>query len=179
MPFMSMCVLLAMQEKEKHIHTPLDDLESFLWLLIWGVVYASKDIDGSNINRGINLMLKAWSGDVGLNRNKWLDLEDSWRDAVFGDLIAEWSVIFRKARKVNIDFALDMKSMEPNSQERDIKCDELESYCKGIYREVLESGFKHLDDVKECIDWNRAVAANNRKFLKKQFKAGTGGAEGK
>ena len=176
---MSMHVLLAMQEKEKHIHTALDDLESFLWLLIWGIVYASKDIDGSNINRGINLMLKAWSGDVGYNRAKWQSLEDSWRDAVFGDLIEGWSATFRKARKANIDFALDMSFMELNTQDWNIKCDELESYCKDIYREVLESGFKHLDDVKGYSDWDRAVAANVRKFLRKQYWAGTGGAEGK
>ena len=169
MPFMSMRVLKAMQEKEKHIHTALDDLESFLWLLIWGIVYATKDIDGSNINEGIKVMLAAWSGGVESNRNKWQNLEDDWMDAAFGDLIKEWIVTFRDARKANIDFARDTRFMELNTQDWHIKCDKLESYCKGIYKEVLESGFKYLDGVKEYIDWDRVVAANVRKFLKKQF----------
>lgn len=46
-------------------HTALDDLESFLWLLI---VHASKDIEGARANNpGIQLTLDAWQGDGDVN----------------------------------------------------------------------------------------------------------------
>lgn len=148
------------------MHTALDDLESFLWLLIWGIVRASKDIDGAKTsNRGIQSMLNAWSGDVMSNMNKFLAAERNWRDAVFGDLIREWLDTFRKADKENRRFTEDMVIMRLGSQEWDDACNELESYCKDIYKEVLESGFRYLEGVRECPNWNTLVAANIRKLV--------------
>ena len=161
MSFMSMRVLGAVQGREKIIHTALDDLESFLWLLIWGIVYASKGVDGANSsNPGIQLMLKAWSGRAITNIAKFTTMERSWKDAVFGNLIREWLDIFRKADVVNNEFTLDMSFMSLNTPDWESKCNELESYCKDTYREVLESGFRHLSAVKEYHDWNSVVAAN-------------------
>jgi hypothetical protein len=180
MPFMSMRILGALQAKEKIIHTALDDLESFLWLLIWGIVYASKDIEGAKAaNLGIDLMLDAWSGDAKSNRSK-LPTADEWKDAVFGDLIREWLGIVLRAHEENPRFKGDMANTNLGSQERNEVCDELESYCRGIYREVLETGFRHLDGVREYPDWDKVVAANARKFIRRQYKEGAGprGAKG-
>src|ERR1700733_16329388 len=99
MPFMSIRLLNASQATEAVIHTALDDLESFLWLLIWGIVYATKDIEGARAaNHGIKLMLEAWSGDVKSNRSK-LPTAEAWKDDVFGDLIREWIDIFRRTHR--------------------------------------------------------------------------------
>ena len=167
MPFMSMRILGALQAKEATIHTALDDLESFLWLLIWGIVYASKDIEGAKAaNRGIQFMLDAWSGDAKSNRSKLPTVEDSWTDAVFGDLIQEWLDIFRKARKVNKEITEEMSSISLGSREWVDVCDKFESYCKGIYEDVLESGFRCLGGVREYPDWDRVVAANSRRTFR-------------
>jgi hypothetical protein len=64
MPFMSIRLLNASQVRETIIHTALDDLESFLWLLIWGIVYASNIEGDKTANPGIQRMLVVWSGDV-------------------------------------------------------------------------------------------------------------------
>ena len=161
MPFMSMRVLGAVQVHEKIIHTAIDDLESFFWLLIWGIVYATKDIDGAkHANKGIQCMLDAWSGGAITNKGKLAAIQDDWTDAVFGNLIREWLVICRKADEANRDFALDMSFMELNTPDWDSICNGLEAYCKDIYREVLELGFRHLRAVKEYHDWKSVVAAN-------------------
>lgn len=34
--------------------------------------------------------------------------------------------------------------------------------------EVLESGFKHLRGIREYPDWDEVVAANARRFVRKQ-----------
>ncbi|KAF8491086.1 hypothetical protein F5888DRAFT_1620330 [Russula emetica] len=166
-PFMSMRLLDAWQVRGTIIHTALDDLESFLWVLIWGIVHASKVIEGAKIaNEGIQLMLDAWSGDVNCNRTKYSTVEISWKDAVFGDLIQEWFNTFRLASRENNRITEDMSIMDLGSQEWDDACDELESYCKDIYKEVLESGFRYLEGVRGYSDWDKVVAANVRRFVR-------------
>jgi hypothetical protein len=146
------------------IHTALDDLESFLWVLLWGIVYTSKDIEAAmTANKGIQFMLDVWSGDLLTNMAKMTAAGMLWEDAVFGDLIQEWLDIFRKANKENRRVTKVMSIMHLGSQEWDDACNELESYCKDIYKEVLESGFKYLEGVRGYSDWESAVAANVRR----------------
>src|SRR5712672_3486129 len=130
---MSTRILGACDLEETIIHTALDDLESFLWVLIWGIVHASKDIEGANNNSGIRLMLNAWSGDVKSNWSKLTIAEVTWEDAVFGGLIKEWLCIFKTAR----DGARPLMRYMPtipldNRQGSEWRkaCDWLESYCK-------------------------------------------------
>ena len=170
MPFMSMRLLAACQKQQAVIHTALDDIESFLWLLIWGIVYSSKDIEGANAaNQGIQLMLEAWSGDAKSNRSKLPTAMADWKDAVFGDLIREWLGIFQRTHEENGQFTEEMSTVRLGSEGWERKCDELELYCKDIYKEVLESGFRHLDGVRQYSDWDKVVAANARKFVRKRF----------
>jgi hypothetical protein len=168
MSFMSMRLLDTWQLRGTIIHTALDDLESFLWLLIWGIVHASKNIAGAKgTNRGIELMLVAWSGGLLSNRTKLSAAEDNWDDAVFGDLIQEWLETFRKARRENRRITGEMSTMRLGSQEWDNACNELESYCKDTYTKVLESGFRHLEGgVRDYSDWDRVVAANFRRYVR-------------
>jgi len=166
---MSIHLLVACELGEQIIHTALDDLESFLWLLIWGIVYASKDIAGAkDANKGIQLMLNAWSGDIIGNKNKLSTAYCGWKDAVFGDLIREWLNTFRKAKEESEQIIEDMYTMSLDSEEWNGACDELESSCKIIYKEVLESGFRHLEGVREYRDWDGVVEANSRRPAKRR-----------
>jgi hypothetical protein len=168
MPFMSLRLLNALQHRRKVIHTALDDLESFLWLLIWCIVQASKDVKGAKkVNLGLEPMLKACSSDyVDAHINKGRIAQFEWRDAVFGDFIKEWFAISQKAEIENRQITEDMSEMLLDGQEWGDACTKLESYCKDVYNEVLESGFKCLGTVKGFSDWDRVVAANQRKFNK-------------
>jgi hypothetical protein len=110
-------------------------------------------------------MLNAWSGDVMYNMIKFSAIDLSWTDAVFGDLIEEWFNTSRKANKENTRITEDLSFMHLGSQEWNDACDDLESYCKDIYKEVLESGFRYLEGVKEYSDWDAVVAANVCRFV--------------
>jgi hypothetical protein len=160
---MSLRLLSVCEGQEATIHTALDDLESFLWLLIWGIVYATKGIKGAkDANPGIKLMLKAWSGDANSNLAKLAYAQHSWDDAVFGDLIQQWLDIFRNARKFSkkVVGKMTSKSMSFGSEDWVRACDELELYCNHTYEEILQSGFRHLGSVNQYPDWDTAVAAN-------------------
>jgi hypothetical protein len=161
MPFMSMRTLDSLRVREPIIHTALDDLESFLWLLIWGIVHASKDIEGAKANnRGIQLMLDAWSGD---NMSKLAIAERKWRDTVFGGLIEEWLGIFRRAFNETRELMEHMPTIPLDNQqgsEWSRACNRLESHCMKTYEDVLKSGFDHLKDIGKYSDWKEVVVAN-------------------
>jgi hypothetical protein len=164
MPFMSLRLLDALQQQRKVIHTALDDLESFLWLLIWCIVQASKDVEGAKkVNQGLEPMLKACSSDyVDAHINKGRIAQFHWRDAVFGDFIKEWFAISQRAETINMQITRVMSRMQLDSQGWEDACTKLESYCEGVYKEVLESGFKCLEGVRKCSGWDDVVVENKR-----------------
>jgi len=154
------------QGHESVFHTALDDLESFLWVLIWCIVHLSKDIEGARANNpGIDLMLDAWSGDVPVMANmaKLPITESLWKDAVFGSLIKKWLDTFRRMREETRDlteFLSQIKVEEGPDSDWMKGCNLLESFCKTTYEEILQSGFEHLKDVWRYSDWEAVVAAN-------------------
>ena len=160
---MSIRLLSAREQRRQIIHTALDDLESFLWVLVWGIVQSSKDIEGARANNpGIEDMLNAWEGN---NRSKAAILErkSCWNDAVFGDLVRKWLRIFTQADEDMEQLIKDMSAMHLGSKEWNDACDDLKLDCTHVYKEVLESGFSHLEDIRSYSDWDKVVAANAHK----------------
>jgi hypothetical protein len=157
---MSWRILNAWKGQHPVIQTALDDLESFLWVLIWCIVHISKDIKGATIaNEGIESMLRGWSGEL---LSKTSAIEREWKDTVFGDVIQQWLHTFRKADLFNAEITKAMSAMRLGSQEWHDTCNELELYCNSIYKVVFESGFRNLEGVKEYSSWVNVVAANER-----------------
>ena len=156
-----MRILSAWDKKKKIIHTALDDLESFLWLLIWCIVQASKDIEGAkDANGGIQDMLNAWSGNLTSNKAKLGIALREWEDVVFGGPIQEWLAIFDRAIKETEQIVNLLPSIPLGSPTWNQACDWLESYFVRIYEDVLKSGFSHLEGVSNYPDWEAVVAAN-------------------
>ena len=167
---MSMRLLNASEYRDEIIQTALDDLESFLWLLVWGIVNALNATPGANdANKGLKRMTQVFSGGLESYKNKFTTAKLYWKDAVFGDLIKEWLNVVEKTHEANVEFTKVMSTMKLGSGEWGKKCVEVERYCKKIYKKILESGFKHLNEVKTYVDWNRVVAANYRKSHRRQF----------
>jgi hypothetical protein len=153
-----------LQKRRSIFHTPLDDLESFLWFLIWCIVHLSKDIEGArDKNPGIDPMLDAWSGNVMANRTRFWTVEDAWKDAVFGSVIKEWLNTLRRMREETRDlteFLSGIKVEKDPDSDWMKSCNLLESCCKTAYKEILQSGFEHLKGVWHYSDWEAVVTAN-------------------
>ena len=156
-----MRVLNASKGQRPFIHTALDDLESFLWVLIWGIVYASNDIQGArDHNLGIKLMLEAWEGD---NRLKYNTAKFNWKDAVFKGLIMEWLNILSRAHDDNQQLIEELPTTPLDNQQGSKwskECDRLEAYCTKAYEDILKSGFNHLKKVERYSTWEEVVIAN-------------------
>ena len=164
MPFVSMHILSAWDKKKKIIHTALDDLESFLWLLIWCIVHASKDIEGAkDANDGIRDMLNAWSSNLTSNKSKLITAEKVWKDVVFEGLIKEWLGIFGGASEEAERVVNRLPSITVDNRQGsrwNNACDRLTLYCTDVYEEILKSGLNFLERIKNYPDWEVVVAAN-------------------
>jgi hypothetical protein len=163
MQFMSMRILGVWLGHKPIFHTALDDLESFVWVLIWCIVHLSKDIKGARTNnRGIDLMLDAWSGGAMANLSKFAAAQE-WNDAVFESIITEWLNTLRRMHHKTRGLTDFLSTHEVNNDEGSRwtrACDRLESFCKKAYEEILQSGFKHFKGVQRYSDWEAVVAAN-------------------
>jgi hypothetical protein len=163
---MSLRLLGASQAGMAIIHTALDDLESFLWLLIWCIVHASKGIEGAMAaNRGIKLMLDAWEGDAKSNAAKQGYAEKNWKDAVFGGLIREWLEILSKAETETSEvlelFPTIPLDSDPGSRWTKY-CNWLETKFTRTYEDFLKSGLNHLKNVKKYSNWKEVVDAKSQ-----------------
>lgn len=143
------------------IQTAVDDLESFLWLLIWAIVHILKDKERATThNIGIEIMLQTYSASIVSQRSKEINVECYWTDIVFRGLIQKWINIFRLARIDIQKLSQDLIETPLDSPQRGFVCSRLELYCMRIYNDVLNSGFEHLEDIRKYSTWDEVVDAN-------------------
>ena len=143
------------------IQTAVDDLESFLWLLIWAIVHILKDKERATThNIGIEIMLQTYSASIVSQRSKEINVECYWTDIVFRGLIQKWINIFRLARIDIQKLSQDLIETPLDSPQRGFVCSRLELYCMKIYNDILNSGFEHLEDIRKYSTWDEVVDAN-------------------
>ena len=69
--------LQALQASEPIIHTAVDDLESFLWVLIWVIAHILQNNErATSHNRGIPFLLETFSGNLIVQRSKESDASE-------------------------------------------------------------------------------------------------------
>ena len=143
------------------IQTAVDDLESFLWLLIWAIVHILKDKERATThNIGIEIMLQTYSASIVSQRSKEINVECYWTDIVSRGLIQKWINIFRLARIDIQKLSQDLIETPLDSPQRGFVCSRLELYCMRIYNDVLNSGFEHLENIRKYSTWDEVVDAN-------------------
>jgi hypothetical protein len=142
------------------INTAVDDLESFLWVLIWVIAHVLKANERATKNNpGINFILHYWASKETFGSKKDIAMK-RWKDVVFGNVIRTWLKIFDEA-EAEIDTRTQAMAAQPmGSPAWKEACDDLETFCKKIYKEVLESGFKNLETIKTYPTWEAVIDAN-------------------
>jgi hypothetical protein len=165
MPFISLRLLVRWKEQVNQgqgpvIHTAVDDLESFLWLLIWAIAHILKDKERATKNNpGIKLILENWSGKVTFMSKREI-ARDKWKDAVFGKVIRQWLRFFDDAEAETDTRTQAVVAQPMGSSGWKGACDELETFCKKIYEKILKSGFKHLEEIRTYPNWETVIDAN-------------------
>ena len=162
-PFLSVRLVLAWLASVPIIQTATDDLESFLWVFLWALTNILEGVEGAaQINQAIPFMKEALdSKDLAhilhksaLARNFWIS-----HDIIFGDFIRDWIRILSSAEECVCSYTHRMAETPAGSSDREEACNELESFCKGVYEAVLTSGYRHLEGISQYSCWKDVVDA--------------------
>jgi hypothetical protein len=160
LPFMSTHLLNAWDGGDQALHTAADDLESFLWVLVWSLVNIFKKV--ATINNRYSKILRLDKALSGSNFNDILRretlIEASWHDKVFKGLITDWLKISRHSRFTVLDYEMKLRTLKDDGDaEKDI-LDELDKHCGEVYEKFIRTGYEHLKTIRrEYPTWRDVV----------------------
>ena len=162
---MSVRLLRAWACNQPIVHTAVDDLESFLWVLVWALVHIFKEFRTTR-----NLMidrladwLSSYSIPEVMMKERTIQLD--WKDAVFGGLFREWLAISKEASFAIEQHVRTVIGLGHDVDRRQGAFNQLEEYCTSVYMEFIQTGHKHLESIRRYSDW-KAVMEANHEWLK-------------
>ena len=151
------------------LHTALDDLESFLWVLVCSLVYIFKDTatitkEPVTINHLAQMFSSHHYGDV---ISKGLAVE-TWPDKVFRGLIREWLMTSVDSRRFLLQLEDTLSNAESRNDIESLKreCDRLEKCCGEVYIKYIQAGYSHLKYIRGYEDWKAVVDADGEKLYR-------------
>ena len=157
---MSSRLLSVWDGDEPSMHTAVDDLESFLWVLVWTLVYIMKKFRTTRNFTVDQLAERFSSHSITQIMARDSAIERRWKDVVFRGLILEWLAISREAAKsveqhiATVFAAGDDVGLQHGAFNR------LEEYSKTVYVEFIRAGHKHLENIGHYADWKAVVEAS-------------------
>ena len=158
---MSVRLLSAWDDDQPIVHTAVDDLESFLWVLVWALVHILKEF-GTTSNSTVDQLaerLSSYSIPQILMRES--TVQRRWKDVVFGGLIREWLAISLEASlAVEQHVGSVFRSGNDVDRQHEAAFDRLEEYCRTVYVELIQTGNRHLESIRRYSDWKAVVEAN-------------------
>ncbi|KAH9003962.1 hypothetical protein EDB86DRAFT_2797806, partial [Lactarius hatsudake] len=169
LPFMSARLLDEWRLNNLVLHTAIDDLESFLWVLVWSLVCIFKTFANiTNNNSRVH--------DLGhsLSSRSFLEIQSreasakKWRDKVFRDLIRDWLRISETSRTVVDELQETLIELVNDGDTSDAQTrifDELDKRCGMAYKEFIQSGYKHLQTIMGFSNWEDVVSFNGELLL--------------
>jgi hypothetical protein len=168
---MSLRLVSAWAENTPVIHTAPDDLESFLWVLVWSLVHIFKDLgritEESTINHLARVFGNYHDADVIVSKGITVEL---WPDKVFKGLIQEWLKTSADSRWFLQDFEHTLAhaklrgNSDVHSQERE--CDRLEKHCEEVYTKFIQAGYSHLKHIRGYRDWKAVMDEDGEKLYR-------------
>jgi hypothetical protein len=157
---MSTHLLSAWNLEVRALHTAADDLESFLWVLVWSLVCIFKVVTPITNRNAIILRLEsAFSSHTFMG----IKLRDDiarfhWKDKVFRGLIEDWLGIAQASR----DVIGKQEEMLLSSRDDENKTlDELDNHCEEVYEKFIRTGYEHLDTLRRRFSsWREVTECN-------------------
>ncbi|KAH9010943.1 hypothetical protein EDB83DRAFT_2234227 [Lactarius deliciosus] len=168
LPFISLRLVNAQAANDPALHTAADDLESFMWVLVWSLVHIFKRIATITIDSAtINRLARAFSifdTTTVLSKDPILRL---WPDEVFRDLIREWRMISNDSYEflMQVEKALSAAESRNDMDSQKMEWDGLEKYCGEVYIKFIRAGYVHLENIRGYGDWKAVIDKNGEELL--------------
>ncbi|KAH9009970.1 hypothetical protein EDB85DRAFT_2298298 [Lactarius pseudohatsudake] len=163
LPFISLRLVNAWAANKPALHAAADDLESFMWVLVWSLVhifkkFATITIDSATINR-LAQAFSSFDTRTVLSKSSTLRY---WPDKVFGDLIEEWRRISNDSHEFlrQVEKALLAAESRNDMDSQKTEWDRLEKHCGEVYIKFIRAGYAHLENIRGYGDWEAVIAKN-------------------
>ncbi|KAH8992032.1 hypothetical protein EDB92DRAFT_1816151 [Lactarius akahatsu] len=161
LPFMSTRLLDEWRLNNLVLHTAIDDLESFLWVLVWSLVCVFKKFANiTNQNSRIHDLGRSLSSRSFLEIQSREASAKKWKDKVFRDLIRDWLRISETSRTVVNDLQETLIELVNDGDTGDAQTRifaELDKHCGMAYKEFIQSGYEHLQTIRAFSNWRDVV----------------------
>jgi hypothetical protein len=158
---MSIHLLDAWDLGTQALHTAVDDLESFLWVLVWSLVHILKW--AANIQNESSIIHRLESVFSSCNLSETLRKERItkgwWTDKVFLYLIQDWLEISEKSREV-VERLQTASFTAKDMDTRERIFDELDEHCREAYKNFIRAGYTHRQSIRRFGCWEDVVAFN-------------------
>ncbi len=156
---MSVRLLSAWDGDQLTVHTAVDDLESFLWVLVWALVHILKEFGTTGNSTVDQLAERLSSYSIPQIMMRESTVQRRWKDVVFGGLVREWLAI-----SIEASLAVEQHVGAVFGSGNDVgfqkgAFDRLEEYCRTVYMEFIQTGNKHLESIRRYSDWKAVVEA--------------------
>jgi hypothetical protein len=146
---MSTHLLTAWNARAQALHTAADDLESFLWVLIWSLnnifkMFATITSKNSKVLQ-LEAILSSHTFFEILHRD--LYIKTFWYDKVFKALINDWQKIAQKSQDIVLEL---QQRLFTSIGHRDAKgiLDELDKHCEEVYENYIQEGYEHFQHLQ-------------------------------
>ncbi|KAI9435683.1 hypothetical protein H4582DRAFT_1817249, partial [Lactarius indigo] len=161
LPFVSIRLLSDWRLNKPVLHTAIDDLESFLWVLVWSLVHIFKKFAKISNEKSIiyDLGCSLSSRNIPYILLKKDSAED-WKEKIFKDLIQDWLRISERSqagiRKLQKSFTEAIDDGDASNVKTRV-FHELDKRCGRVYKEFIQSGYKHLKTISKFSNWEDVV----------------------
>ncbi|KAI9431181.1 hypothetical protein H4582DRAFT_1822883, partial [Lactarius indigo] len=169
LPFVSIRLLSDWRLNKPVLHTAIDDLESFLWVLVWSLVHIFKkfamitDEDSVIYDLGHSFS----SHDIAHILLKKSSAEN-WKEKVFKDLIQDWLRISERSQAGIRKLQKSVTEAIDDGDASNVKTrvfHELDKRCGRVYKKFIQSGYKHLKTIREFSNWEDVVGFSGKELL--------------
>jgi hypothetical protein len=157
LPFMSKRLVFAWIMGKSALHTAIDDLESFLWVLVWALVHIFKKYitNGNSMIHRLGHRLSSRDLDHILNRG--VITKKRWPDRVFRDLIKHWLEISEEFGSVADELEETLLGSENDLDAQETILNDLDDRCRVAYKGFIQAGYKHLRTIRNFSEWQDVV----------------------
>jgi hypothetical protein len=164
LPFMSWRLLQAMHLGYHALHTATDDLESFLWVMVWSLVHILRRAVGTTTTQQITIINGLAEQLSSRNILNILNREGVimvlWKEKTFKGLLQDWLEICMKSRRVVVELEDTLRRSSGDANARDKCLNEIHEHCIEVYKGFLKTGYEHLRTIKDHKDWKSVVDSN-------------------
>jgi hypothetical protein len=146
LPFLSIRVLRGRRRQENPVHTAIDDLESFIWVLLWTLLHTIQRHDELSSDEA-DWLDGLLSDDYGRLAAEKAGIRTQIDDLITMAVTSKGLSALAPLLRTWLDLAHEsFLLLEMKLKSRPVN-DDFHAFCKGWYQKYIDTGLSHLQNL--------------------------------